>query len=216
VDDRLGVAFGRREFLTSSLAGIALNAAEALRPIVVSVNVMFDRGAHSNKGLTESEIALFNAYQERARREYATSGIHFELHMTDGAYLRQQGYTEIPDKFLLPKMINVMVTASLGYDIDRDRTGGCSAGPRPRHGNFPGDPFYKTFLGLKDANGATFPHEYAHHFCLDTRRARTWTGNFWADVRNNYWLGRQRNGTPIPAFRACATSEWARFEDIPR
>jgi hypothetical protein len=206
-------AIGRRAFLLGAAGVAAVDGAEPMKPIVVSVNVMLDHGAHSGHGLTESEIALFNAYQDRARREFLVSGIHFELHMTEGAYLRQQGYSEIPDKFLMPKMINLFVTTSLGYDIDRERTGGCSSGPRPRHGKFPGDPFYKTFLGLKDANAAVLPHEYAHHFCLDTLRNRTWGGNFWADVRNNYWLGRQRRGTPIMAFRACATSEWARLEN---
>jgi hypothetical protein len=205
-------AMGRRAFLL----GAALSAAPPLVPILISVNVMLDRAAHSGHGLSQSEIALYQAYQERARREYAVSGIHFELHLQEGAYLRQQGYSEIPDKFLVPKTINLFVTDSLGYDIDRDRTGGCSIGPRPRKGKFPGDPFYKTFLGLKDANAAVLTHEYAHHFSLDTRQTRTWTSNFWADVRNNYWLARQRRGTPIMAFRACATSEWARFEDTSR
>jgi hypothetical protein len=208
----------RGEFLLSCVAGVGAafaNGAVPPKPIVVSVNVMFDLSAHNGHGLAEREIALFNAYQERARREYAVSGIHFEIQLTENAYLRQQGYSEIPDKFLKPQSINLLVTDSLGYDIDRDRTGGCSSGPHPRKAKSPPDPFYKTFLGLKDANADTLPHEYAHHFCLDTRRTRTWTSNFWADVRNNYWLARQRRGAPIPAFRACATSEWAKYEVNP-
>jgi len=206
----------RRDFLLASLASAgssSLTAAEGLRPILVSVNVMFDLGAHSGKGLDAAEIALFHAYQERARREYAASAIHFDVQIELGAYLRQQGYSEVPDKFLVPKMINVFVTDTLGYDIDRDRTGGCSVGPRPRTKTSAPEPFYQTFLGLKDSNGATLPHEYAHHFCLDTKEHRTLAGNLWADLRNDYWLARQRHGVCIPAFRACANSEWARFED---
>jgi len=208
----------RRDFIFAgfaSVSGAALTAAQPLRPILVSVNVMFDRGAHSGKGLDDHEMALFHAYQERARREYAASAIHFDVQIELGAYLRQQGYTEIPDKFLVPKMINVFVTDTLGYDVDRNRTGGCSAGPHPRTKTSPPDPFYKILLGLNEANGATLPHEYAHHFCLDTKQNRTWASNLWADFRNDYWLARQRHGAPIPAFRACANSEWARFEDTP-
>src|ERR1700685_3709347 len=98
---------GRRGFVALRVAQTCvaiLTAAEPLRPILVSINVMFDRSAHSGHGLSEREVSLFNAYQERARREYAVSGIHFEMHVTEGAYLRQQGYSEIPDKFLLEKM----------------------------------------------------------------------------------------------------------------
>jgi hypothetical protein len=32
--------------------------------------------------------------------------------------------------------------------------------------------------------------------------------NSWADLRNDYWLWRQRHGVPVPQFRACAGSEW--------
>jgi len=208
----------RREFLLFGMAGagaLALNGGQDSRPIVISVHAMFDKGAHSGKGLRDSEIARFKAWQERARREYSTSGIHFDVRMVEGAYVRQQGYSEvpeIPDKFLARGTINLFVTDTLVYDIDRDRTGGCSVGPHPRRGRFGGDPFYETFLGLSDADEATLAHEYAHHFTLDTRRKSTWLSNSWADFRNNYWLWRQRHGTPIMAFRACANSEWARFE----
>jgi hypothetical protein len=109
-------------------------------------------------------------------------------------------------------MINVFVTDSLGYDIDRDRTGGCSMGPRPRGPRFGGDPFFKIFLGLREAGESTLAHEYAHHFSLDTQRRPTSAGNFWADLRNDYWLWRQRHGVPILEFRACANSEWAKLE----
>lgn len=169
--------------------------------LIVSVNVMFDQGAHSGKGLNAGERDRFKALQERAAREYAVSGIQFEVRFTAGAYLRQQGYSVIPEQFLVRRTINVFVTGSLGYDIDRDRTGGCSSGP----------PYYKTFLGVNDAGGGTLAHEYAHHFTLDTRRNPSYGGNFWADFRNDYWLWEQRHGTPIPAFRLCASSEWARL-----
>jgi len=201
---------GRRAFLLAPLA-----AAVYMRPIIVSVRVLLDRGAHKGRGLTGGEIALFNARQERARREYAASGIHFELHVVEDAYLRQQGYSVIPEKFLTTTSINLFVTETLGYDIDIDRTGGCSMGPRPPSRRSGGDPYYRTFLGLKDAGDNTLQHEYAHHFTLDTRHRSSAGGNFWADLRNNYWLWRQRHGAIIPAFRACATLPWARYEGLP-
>ena len=183
-----------------------------LKRIVVSVNAMLDHGAHSGKGLQPAEISLFNNYQKRASQEFATSGIFFDIRFVEGAYLRQQGYSEIPDKFLAPTMINLFVTDTLGYDIDRDRTGGSSTGPRVRRPRLAPDPFYKIFLGLKDARETTLPHEYAHHFTLDTQRSPTIAGNLWADLRNDYWLWRQRHGAPIPEFRACQHAEWARLE----
>jgi hypothetical protein len=181
-----------------------------VRPLVIAVQAMFDQGAHSGKGLGEGERSKFRNYQEKARREYATSGICFDVRVLEGAYLRQQGYSEIPEKFLARGVINLFVTDTLGYDIDRDRTGGCSMGPRPPSRRSGGDPFYKTFLGLRDARDTTLVHEYAHHFTLDTRRRPTTAGNFWADLRNDYWLWLQRQGVPIPDFRACSDSEWAR------
>jgi hypothetical protein len=93
---------------------------------------MSDRGAHSGKGLGSGEVSLFRQYQEEAGREYATSGIVFDIRVVDGAYLQQRGYSDIPEKFLAPGMINLFVTDTLGYDIDRDRTGGSSMGPRSR------------------------------------------------------------------------------------
>ena len=197
----------RRDFL---LAAAGLLSGQSLKPLVISVNLLFDEAAHSGKGLRPEEIALFQRYQEKARREFATSGILFDVRMPEGAFLRQQGYTVIPEKFLTLKAINLLVTESLGYDIDKDRTGGCSTGPRPRRRDFAPDPFYKIFLGLKDANDKALPHEYAHHFTLDTRRQPTVLKNSWADLRNDYWLWRQRHGVPIPQFRACADSEWVK------
>ena len=204
----------RRDFLLLA-AGFLTRKSESLKPIVISVNLMFDHGVHSGKGLTAGELALFKRYQEKARREFATSGIFFDVSVTEGAYLRQQGYSEIPEKFLARKMINLFVTDALGYDIDRDRTGGCSIGPRTRRPGFAPDPFYKTFLGLRDAGEKVLPHEYAHHFTLDTGRQPTVMRNSWADLRNDYWLWRQRHGIPIVDFRACANSEWARMQDMP-
>jgi hypothetical protein len=207
----------RRDFVLAGLAGGFFSRKSApLKPIVISVNLLLDHGAHSGEGLSEGEVDLFKRYQENARREYATSGIFFDVKETPGAYLRQQGYSEIPDKFLVPKTINVFVTTSLGYDIDRDRTGGCSTGPRPRRPGFAPDPFYKVFLGLWDAGEKVLPHEYAHHFTLDTLRQSTVLRNSWADLRNDYWLWRQRHGVPIPQFRACATSEWAKVQQQPQ
>jgi hypothetical protein len=206
---------GRREFVALGASGVSLIAGRntvPLRRIVISVNVMLDGGAHSGKGLRPGDVSLFTAFQEKAGREYATSGIYFDVRVLEGAYLRQQGYSDIPEKFLAPGMINLFVTDTLGYDIDRDRTGGSSMGPRPRGPRFAGYPFYKIFLGLKDARETTLPHEYAHHFTLDTRRNASIGANLWADLRNDYWLWRQRHGVPILEFRACANSEWARFE----
>jgi hypothetical protein len=185
---------------------------ERLRPIVISVNAMLDRGAHSGKGLGESEVSTFKRYQEKTSREYLTSGIRFDVRMVEGAYLRTQGYSEIHPKFLVPKTINLFVTDTLGYDIDRDRTGGCSIGPSAPVPRLGGDPFYKTFLGLREARATTLAHEYAHHFTLDTRRNPTSAGHLWADLRNDYWLWRQLYGVPIVEFRRCAYSEWAKLE----
>ena len=176
------------------------------------MNAMLDHGAHSGKGLGPAEVALFNYYQEKASHEFVISGIFFDIRVIEGAYLRQQGYTEIPDKFLARRMINLFVTDTLGYDIDRDRTGGSSTGPRLRSRDSAPDPFYKIFLGLKDARKTTLPHEYAHHFTLDTQRSATIAGNLWADFRNDYWLWRQRHGASIPEFRVCEHAEWARLE----
>jgi hypothetical protein len=201
----------RRNFLLA-IAGASFLSRQPPKPIVISVNLMLDHGAHSGKGLDKSEIALFQRYQEKARREYATSGIFFDVSVTEGAYVRQQGYSEIPDKFLTLKALNLFVTDTLGYDIDKDRTGGCSIGPRPRRPGFAPDPFYKIFLGLKDAGEKVLPHEYAHHFTLDTQRQPTVMRNSWADLRNDYWLWRQRNGVPILQFRACANSEWVKVQ----
>jgi hypothetical protein len=207
---------GRRDLLLA-LAGGGLfsRKPEPLKQIVISVNLMFDHGAHSGKGLGEAETALFKRYQEKTRLEYATSGIFFDVGVTEGAYLRQQGYSEIPEKFLMLKAINLFVTDALGYDIDRDRTGGQSIGPRPRRPGFAPDPYYKIFLGLRDASEKALAHEYAHHFTLDTRRQPTVLGNSWADLRNDYWLWRQRHGVPILQFRACANSEWAKVQETP-
>jgi len=192
------------------LVAAASLSGQPLKPLVISINLLLDQGAHSGKGLRPEEIALFQRYQEKARREFATSGILFDVRTTQGAYLRQQGYSEIPEKFLTLKAINLFVTESLGYDIDKDRTGGCSIGPRPRRPGFAPDPFYKTFLGLKDSGENVLSHEYAHHFSLDTQRQPTVMRNSLADLRNDYWLWRQRHGVPIREFRACADSEWAK------
>jgi hypothetical protein len=205
----------RREVFVFGGAGggfFTRKSAEPVRPLVISVNVLLDRGAHTAKGLGEGELSAFRQYQEKARREYATSGILFDVCFVEGAYLRTRGYSEIPDKFLSRKAINLFVTETLAYDIDRDRAGGCSIGPRPRGLRSSPDPFYKTFLGLKEAGETTLAHEYAHHFSLDTQRNPTIGGNVWADLRNDYWLFRQRHGVPILQFRSCANSEWARFD----
>jgi hypothetical protein len=196
-----GVA--RREFLLRTTAGVgffARAANEPLTPIMIRVNALLDHGAHSRKGLGAGEIAAFERYQERARREYAISGILFDVRIVEGAYLRTQGYSEIPDKFLARNAINLFVTDTLGYDIDRDRTGGCSTAAAS---------FSRIFLGLRDAGETTLRHEYAHHFTLDTAKPSTLTSNLWADFRNEYWLWRQSHGVPILQFRACAHSAWA-------
>ena len=210
-------AIGRREFVAFGATGgfFALKNSERLRPLVISVHAMLDRGAHSGRGLGEDELSAFKYYQEKARREYATSGIFFDVRVVEGAYLRTQGYSEIPSRFLAPRAINLFVTDSLGYDIDRDHTGGCSIGPRPPGRGVSGDPFYKTFLGLNEARETTLAHEYAHHFSLDTLRNPTAAGNFWADLRNDYRLWLQRRRVPILEFRACVNSEWATLEGTP-
>jgi hypothetical protein len=202
----------RREILFSGAAGagfLTLKKTEPLKPIVIRVNALLDQGAHSGKGLGAGEIAAFRRCQERAGREYAMSGVLFDVRVVEGAYLRTQGYSEIPDKFLARRVINLFVTNTLAYDIDRDRTGGCSIGPRPRGRSSAPDPFYKIFLGLTEAGETTLRHEYAHHFTLDTLRNPTVASNVWADFRNEYWLWRQSHGVPILQFRACEHAEWA-------
>jgi hypothetical protein len=205
-------AISRREFVALGGGFFTPSNPEPLKSIVISVNAMLDRGAHSGKGLGEAEISAFKSYQEKARREYLTSGIRFDVRIVEGAYLRTQGYSEIHPKFLKPKTINLFVTDTLGYDMDRDRTGGCSVGPRLPMPKYGGDPFYKTFLGMREARASTLAHEYAHHFTLDTRRNPTAAGHLWADLRNDYWLWLQRRGIPIPQFRRCVNSEWAKLE----
>ena len=68
----------RRAFLALSFAS---QLGAALRPITISVQVMFDRGAHAGQGLSQSEIATFWSHQEKARREFAISGITFNVHI---------------------------------------------------------------------------------------------------------------------------------------
>jgi hypothetical protein len=207
----MSIPLSRRAALGLVAAPLLARSLGPLKPIIVRVHVLFDRGAHSLKGLDPGEIARFNAMQEKARREYSVSGIRFEIQTVDGAYLRKQGYSVIPDQFLARGVINLFVTDSLAYDVDHGRTGGSSTGPRPRVQGLPEDPYYKTYLGLREASDGTLAHEYAHHFCLDTQRRPTAAANLWADLRIDYWLWRQRHGVPILAFRSCEKSEWARL-----
>src|SRR5260370_21419029 len=183
----------RRTFIALGGAGGGFffeKSTEHLKPILISVNALLDRGDHAVKGLSEAEITAFKNYQEKGRREYATRGIHFDVRIVEGAYLRTQGYSEIHPKFLAPKMINLFVTDTLGYDMDRDRTGGCSVGPHPPIPRIGGDRFYKTFLGLREAAATTHAHEYAHHCTLDTQKDPPTTAHLWADRRNDYCLWR--------------------------
>jgi hypothetical protein len=104
-------AVGRREFIafTGAVSGSFARTSDPLTPIVISVQAMFDQGAHSGKGLSESERSMFKRHQETARREFATSGILFDVRVLEGAYLRTQGYSEIPSKFLARKAINLLI-----------------------------------------------------------------------------------------------------------
>ena len=199
----------RRGFIALGL-NAAFGRDTPLSPIVVKVNVMYDQGAHGGKGLTPAEVALFRSNQQRTSLEYAASGIQFDLLWTEGAYLRQQGHSVVPEKFLIMDRINLFVTETLSYDVDRHRTGGSSIGPQPQSGIYPADPYFKTFLGLREASAKTLAHEYAHHFTLDTSRNVAGAANLWADLRNDYWLWRQRSSAPINAFRACAKSIWTK------
>ena len=208
--DKLIPVSSRRTFVASALSASQLDNRHPLTPIVIRVHLMFDQGAHSGKGLTEGERAKFYSYQEKARHNFLTSGIVFSVTAIEGAYLRQQGRSLIPDHFLARGKINLFVTDNLGYDIDRDRTGGCSIGPGPRRPKFAPSPFYQTFIGLSNAHETTLSHEYAHHFTLDTNQDTWLLGNFWVDLRNDYWLWRQRHGASIAGFRACMNSEWAK------
>lgn len=153
----------------------------------------------------------FRRYQESASREYAVSGIHLDVRPPRPAFLREQGYSIVPDQFLTSGVIHVFVAQTLGYDIDRHRTGGVSLGPHPRRSNRPANRHFIVFLGLRDAGRHTLAHEYAHHLTLDTQRSATVARNFWADLRIDWLLWRQRRGNPVEAFRACAGSEFARL-----
>ncbi len=203
----MGTALQRRQLI---LLGIPSVGKAASKSIIIRVHVMFDQGVQEGHGLSESERAKFNRLQENARREYAVSGIHFDVHTIEGAYLRTQGYSEIPGQFLALGKINLFVTNTLRYDVDRDRTGGASVGPHPSKPGVAGSRYYQTFLGLREAGENTLAHEYAHHFTLDTRGSPTFRGNFWADLRNDYWLWCQRRGIAVSGFRACVNAEWAR------
>lgn len=205
----------RRGFLGLGLLAGCSPSGPAAAPIAVHVRVLFDRGAHGGKGLDEKEVALFRRYQERARAEFSASGLQFAVEEYQ-AHLRQQGYSEIPDQFLSAARINLFVTDVLAYDIDRHRTGGVSIGPYPRGTRYPGNRFYKTFLGLAHASEVTLLHEYAHHFAGDTRELPGPAGNFWSDLRNDFWLWRQRRGASMEGFRACAGLPWALAATEPR
>ena len=163
----MGDPLQRRQFILLGAAG-----AQALPPLVVRVHVMFDQGAHEGRGLSASERAQFGRYQENARREFAVSGLLFDVCTIEGAYLRTQGYSEIPGQFLALGRINVFVSNTLRYDVDRDRTGGASQGPYPSRPGLPGNRVYKTFLGLREAGENTLAHEYAHHFTSAIGRGR--------------------------------------------
>lgn len=105
----------RREFLAAAGAALLPSASSnPVTPIVITVQVLFDRGARSGYGLRDDEIATFRRYQDRARREYAVSGIVFDVRAPQSAHLRTQGYLEIPDRFLSRNAINLFVTATLG------------------------------------------------------------------------------------------------------
>jgi hypothetical protein len=152
----------------------------------------------------------FWTWQHTAGAEFAASSVQFRVAVTEGAFLRTQGYSVIPDRFLRLDAINIFVTTVLGYDVDRDRTGGACIGPRASRPGIGGDSFYKIFLGLDHATVRTLPHEYAHHLTLDTAEKPTLPGNFWTDLRNDHWLWRQRGGTAIAEFRRCAAAPFAR------
>lgn len=201
----------RRRGFIPLCGGASFGGEAPLSRVLVKVNVMFDQGAHAGKGLNPAELAAFQSQQQTCNREYAASGIRFDLQFTEGAYLRRQGNSVIPEKFLVKDRINLFVTESLGYDVDRHRTGGSSIGPHPQSGIYPADPYFKTFLGLREAIAKTLAHEYAHHFTLDTSHNAVGAANLWADLRNDYWLWRQQqHGAPIAGFRACANSIWVK------
>jgi hypothetical protein len=174
------------------------------------VQPLFDQAANGRTGLTEQQQAAFHRRQQSASREYAASGITFELRPAQPAFLREQGHSIIPDRFLSAGAINVFVTDALGYDIDRHRTGGVSIGPHPQRSNKPANRHFIVFLGLRDAGEHTLAHEYAHHFLLDTQRQATAARNFWSDLHIDWLLWRQRRGASIQAFLACRNSPFAR------
>ena len=157
-----GLANRREFFMACGGAAGGLAAGRRVEPagfVIVTVQAMFDQGAHSGKGLGEAERSKFQAYQEKARRSMPPAE-------SSSRYTRSKalicGSKDTRKSFEIPgagARINLFVTDTLGYDIDRDRTGGCSMGPRPPSRRSGGDPFYKSFLGLRDAHDTTLPHE---------------------------------------------------------
>ena len=70
------VTLCRREFLSlGAVAASPVPAAGRLQPILISVNVLFDGGAHSGKGLSETEKAKFQRCWKIAVTEFAISGM---------------------------------------------------------------------------------------------------------------------------------------------
>lgn len=198
----------RRDLAT--LAAWPFSRPQPLPPILVRLSILYDAAAHNNTGLSGVERQRFEQLLKRARAEYAVSSLLLRENYVEGAFLRTQGYSEIPERFLTPATINIFVSSSLAYDVDRNRTGGASIGPHGRAPQTSENRFYKTFIGLREASDGTLAHELAHHFTLDTRRNPTPAANLFADLKIDWWLWRQRHGNPIPEFRACANLEWAR------
>ena len=90
---------------------------QTLRPLIIGVQAMLDLGAHSI----------------RKRRAANAPPVEFVSMFVcwKGLICGSKDNSEIPSKFLARGMINLFVTDTLGYDIDRDRTGGCLMGPLP-------------------------------------------------------------------------------------
>jgi len=191
--------------LRASFAGLGLalgtglaQGFPALKPLTVQVKFILDSSANKSRGLTHHDLTKLSAQRETARRNFARSALHFAETFTNGRYdVPKDGPSPLPLLYLATNCINVVVTDTLGYDIDRHRNGGASAGPPSTKG-----PYYITFLGMRDSSGSTLEHEYGHHLSGDTdRRPPAPPRDTWYDLKVDFRLLWQANAGPVTQFR---------------
>jgi hypothetical protein len=208
----------RRDFIGFGGAAGGFFAAkhpEPSRPLVITVQAMFDQGAHSGKGL-KVKPNFPSSGTFRKRRAANTPPVESaSMFACWKGLICGSKATRKSLRNSWRGAINLFVTDTLGYDIDRDRTGGCSMGPRPPSRRSGGDPFYKTFLGLRDARDTTLAHEYAHHFTLDTRRnptAAATSGPIFGTI-TGFGCSATVCRFGVPRLRQCGVGAVSAFQD---